>query len=45
MAGHLRLKTERELELAEPDISKPFQESIKIKSRDLRTDQKSYLNS
>lgn len=32
--GHLKLKTVKELEQEEPDISKLSQESIKIKSRD-----------
>jgi ribosomal protein L37E len=36
--GHWRPKTAKELELVEPDISKQFPESIKIKSKAARTD-------
>jgi ribosomal protein L37E len=36
--GHWRPKTAKELELVEPDISKPSPESIKIRSKDAPTD-------
>jgi hypothetical protein len=43
-AGHSRPKTERELELEEPDISRPSPESIKTRLRDAPNDRKTYLN-
>ena len=38
MDGHLKPKAEKELEQAEWDISKPFPESSKIKSKAQETD-------